>query len=787
MASEDFHLPELTQSSFAGQPYQLYRTQTDPPFYFPSYDAEYHPSQSASLASLRPVRVSAIERAGIKMTAQATITFSRPGVKPPVYVVSSLNVPPWAAVEMDVSPYKTDSGDLMFTRHFENVPEGEFQYKVRIGEAQWAIDHCVRTIIDESGISNNIGVAVCDPQPDPARVSPDATAKEKRYGTNPTPGQATVPPTFGQGAEEQQGREGRIDSSTDETQLPAAPQIVVQEEPHLEPGTEEERAAPLFPHESLSSGPGILTPSDDSDSGGRPTFHHQNAADQSILAPRLTPSNASLFSHDAGGLRASNASVFSSETGFFGPMDDVDELSHGPLLSHERGLNRNELDDGPLFPHETDMSRQYHSQQQWRARNLSEANIDLFTAPQDGGLDTRPSELDRPPSLSHEILRPDVYVPGAPVTRRQRTTIKDEAPLMAHERPPLSYMTEAPVTRHARTPTNNEAPLPNEQSASAPSERTSSIASFGTFLRRTTAAEPIFGQRGGFAWDRNSGRSSLPHSLPPSDEEDDNLRDPSLEVFPTSREQILHRVATISTHLPEDESSGSPYNAQSPDPSVLSQACSSVELAPISSHLSLRAIAEDTVLEDEEDGNDSNLPSPALMIPTKSATADQVEPREDETSGDELATPMPREEWLESASVGAEQEPTVHCAQSSDPERIRKRNGASDGTKRFGRVFNTVATPTTVLNPPTPPMAPERALVNPNGRRTYPRPLTRESMRISPAPPRFPVGGPSDSPPPNPDDFRTPTPTQLAEPENEGFFTQLLHAMFCCSGMRSTR
>ncbi|KAF2253705.1 hypothetical protein BU26DRAFT_560984 [Trematosphaeria pertusa] len=60
----------------------------------------------------------------------------------------------------------------------------------------------------------------------------------------------------------------------------------------------------------------------------------------------------------------------------------------------------------------------------------------------------------------------------------------------------------------------------------------SSYVPFGSHAHNSSGAdlrtaEPVFGQRSPFAWDRHPSRSSLPQSLPRSDEEDDNLRDPS--------------------------------------------------------------------------------------------------------------------------------------------------------------------------------------------------------------------------------------------------------------------
>lgn len=87
-----------------------------------------------------------------KMQSEATITFTQPGVQPPVYVVTSLSEPPWATLELEPSKEKTPSGDLVFERKFGNVAEGRYQYKIRIGEGHWVVDES-----KESGMGNGVG------------------------------------------------------------------------------------------------------------------------------------------------------------------------------------------------------------------------------------------------------------------------------------------------------------------------------------------------------------------------------------------------------------------------------------------------------------------------------------------------------------------------------------------------------------------------------------------------------------------------------------------------------
>jgi hypothetical protein len=74
------------------------------------------------------------------MTTNATITFAQTGVQPPVYVLTSLSDPPWEAIEMDVDKDQTASANLIFTRQFDSVAEGSYQYKIRVGDHHWVVD-----------------------------------------------------------------------------------------------------------------------------------------------------------------------------------------------------------------------------------------------------------------------------------------------------------------------------------------------------------------------------------------------------------------------------------------------------------------------------------------------------------------------------------------------------------------------------------------------------------------------------------------------------------------------
>jgi hypothetical protein len=72
------------------------------------------------------------------MATKATITFSQAGVQPPVYVTSSLSG--WTTLEMNVEEDKMASDNLVFSKEFIDVAEGDHQYKIRLGEDHWILD-----------------------------------------------------------------------------------------------------------------------------------------------------------------------------------------------------------------------------------------------------------------------------------------------------------------------------------------------------------------------------------------------------------------------------------------------------------------------------------------------------------------------------------------------------------------------------------------------------------------------------------------------------------------------
>lgn len=159
----------------------------------------------------------------------------------------------------------------------------------------------------------------------------------------------------------------------------------------------------------------------------------------------------------------------------------------------------------------------------------------------------------------------------------------------------------APLLAHERT--NSQLDRSSSDSLSSNWRQRSAGSPDYPFLARRTSTG-IF----------RSQRSDLPHQMPRSDEEDLDLRDTSLEIFPMERDQVFGRVRDIGNRLAEDQVR-SPISGLD-SPAVLSHASSFVNLFPIrsSSTMSLHSIREDA----SEDGEEpSQLPSPVLMLASR--------------------------------------------------------------------------------------------------------------------------------------------------------------------------
>ncbi|KAF2126034.1 hypothetical protein P153DRAFT_298733 [Dothidotthia symphoricarpi CBS 119687] len=655
------------------------------------------------------------------MTAKATISFSQPGVQPPVYVVTPLSNPPWETLELTVDDEKMPSGDLVFTRHFNDVGEGSYQYKIRIGEGYWVLDESKETATDEQGNRNNVIHAKGPPpnirkdsttdasalsqlpsSPVPFVVVEKAADQEQPDVGDAEPQKLPVDADKRAADAEPDFEETKASSpvDADPPELPEVPLLVVEKtdneptygddfgddattaqkvahemraadaspdklvitpEDHVEPSTKEEESAPLFEHETYQTGeqlpesPSMETPDEES---------VQSSTDQTSSSGIVhTPSEADESQEDN---EFSHAPLLPHETGLGNRASEFDRV---PLLSHEMEDGTDEFSNGPLLSHETGF------------KNDSAIHSD------DG------DELAKSPLLSHETGFPqskgsDIVTEYSeedlepqPYTRFDDSHEEENGvPLLPHERD----MRAASISGSERS-MDDGLFLPNAQP------------SFGY---ETSNARGLFGGGGRSSIFRTgTDSSSLPHKLPKSDEEDDNLHDASLEPFPTSREQILERVATIGHHLPEDQVVDEQH---SPQMSVMSQACSSVDLRQINSYASLPSVLEEG--DDDEYEAAGDFGSPVMMGGRHTRVPNSFFG----FARDPNATPVSEDNRrLELVEEVEADEPNTHTAESSEASSLGKNDGAKDLPTPLAKLVDSAATPAKVLNSLIAPLTPK--------------------------------------------------------------------------------
>ncbi|KAL1796732.1 hypothetical protein ACET3X_005272 [Alternaria dauci] len=699
------------------------------------------------------------------MAGHATITFSQTGVQPPVFVTTSLN--DWTPVEMDVKQDTTASGNLIFFKEFNDVAQGSYQYKIRVGEDHWVLDESKETAATDDGFRNNV-IHVT-----PARETNSSNSESEATTVQEAPSE--TPSLKASSRSQSKTRDVRKDSTMGD-QLPSVPvpftvvdKVEDQEQPvygnmhHVdlpvdankrsadaEPDVEETKVdspvkteppkSPEIPllvvdktddrpaygddfgedattaqkvaHDMRASDtqPDILTvtpdsPTESGDGGNdqaAPLFRHESfqADDGPQAPPKITIDDESTQSSTD---QTSSGDAMDTPS----ERDESDELNLAPLLSHETGLrdSANELGDGP------EVSGEGHD---------DEDDTDEFGgAPllphetgftEDDGADTESDEerdeLDRYPLLSHESgfsdykgsetltkseysenREPQHYGPyGDDEDEDNRDAEDGDTPLLPHERE------SAIVSSTGSDFSQDDAPFSLEKQS--------------TFGYETDNARALFGSVGRHDFFRGRTGSNLPHRLPPSDAEDQDLNDPSLERFPTNRESILARVATIGMHLPEDESMHD--RPHSPQPSVLSQACSSIDLMPVKSYASLASVPEDENSdEDEGDHHDlDSMPSPVYI--SHNTTRRSSPPAR--FVRDPYATPFADD----SKQLGHAfdnnnniDEPSNHTQESSEAESIAKHDGARDMSLAHSALIDAISTPVNVAKSATKPVTSE--------------------------------------------------------------------------------
>lgn len=437
--------------------------------------------------------------------------------------------------------------------------------------------------------------------------------------------------------------------------------LIVTSRAHVEPGTEEERAAPLFRHEFFQE-------EKDSANAALDTIAEASTSEQTSTGHATnTPSDSD---ETSGPEELRDAPLFSHEDKFDSGEDD--ELNMAPLLSHETGFGDmgssdeevDELDFAPLLPHETGFSQYKNSEITTRSDytedDISEPCHYMY---KDGDEEYRAKRLDpnRAPSFSHEDVHSE--------DDHFDTYGEDDTPLLPHER--------------ASAVTSGSSPEDGAFSNDGAAQ---------DFFKRGSQAS-IFRNR------TNSSR--LPHKLPLTDAEDVNLSDPSLERFPVNRAQILERVASIGLHLPEDETMEE--HVHSPVMSDFSQACSSVDLVPVKSYTSLASVPEADDSDEEQDEDSDSLYSPMAMKFSSAARFARAS----------RATPLPDHSKRHEIDKGSSKpESDTRATQSNEPDNLAKTDGVKEVAMNI--IEQLVETPVQLITPPPEPEKRSAATKNQN-------------------------------------------------------------------------
>jgi hypothetical protein len=110
------------------------------------------------------------------MAHKVTVTYSSPGLQPPVYITTSLSEPQWDLLEMDCR--RTPSGEQEFAKTF-HVAKGEYQYKFRLGPGDWWVcDESKPTVADGFGSRNNVLVVDGDVPAKRHAAEPQSSAND---------------------------------------------------------------------------------------------------------------------------------------------------------------------------------------------------------------------------------------------------------------------------------------------------------------------------------------------------------------------------------------------------------------------------------------------------------------------------------------------------------------------------------------------------------------------------------------------------------------------------------
>ncbi|KAF2015545.1 hypothetical protein BU24DRAFT_461787 [Aaosphaeria arxii CBS 175.79] len=185
----------------------------------------------------------------------ATVTFVHPGVQGPVFIVSSMSNPEWQVLQMSANE-RSEYDSIVFSYTFNNVAEGIYQYKIRIGDGQWVVDESEETDTDEAGNRNNVYRVVS-----PEKSRPDQASKADLAQVEANLGEDAMlhdrikeqaqPPGLESDTPEVP-KENMAEGKPEHITEPSTP--VKHEIAEMEPTSNVSETAPLFDYEAMDQG-----------------------------------------------------------------------------------------------------------------------------------------------------------------------------------------------------------------------------------------------------------------------------------------------------------------------------------------------------------------------------------------------------------------------------------------------------------------------------------------------------------------------------------------------------
>jgi ATP-dependent RNA helicase MRH4 len=170
-----------------------------------------------------------------------TISYSKFGTKPPIFVAGTFTDPEWTPQEMQYT--HGSDGELMFTAEAFIQPDTDYQYKFRLGNGDWwVLDESLPIVYDDAGNQNNLLKVSSSEAPKPSMMQ--STKKEPMEPTRLAPPQPnSMAANFANDLEVQADdkpiRVAALDDDGDD------------DDGQHTPSTLSYASSPLFAHESL--------------------------------------------------------------------------------------------------------------------------------------------------------------------------------------------------------------------------------------------------------------------------------------------------------------------------------------------------------------------------------------------------------------------------------------------------------------------------------------------------------------------------------------------------------